>query len=308
MAIKITYFIIGVLILGLFTGCVEQQTDNNPPTTETEIGSIDFQVTDKVTETFSHVNVTFSEIRLFNQTDNDNSYIVAVSDQTTVDLVSLNLSDINASLGIAEIEVGNYSKLWMNVTKCIGILNATGEQVNITVPSGWLKIQQLHLFNIEKGNNTILIDIDLEDSIHTFHNGQEYKFIPVISRIEYRHEHKLQFREQNKSSIKNMVGNRKPVIDLVINDTIVKNKINLDVNTSYTFNASASIDLDGDSLTYTWDFGDGSNATGSVVTDTYEEEGTYQLWLTVSDGTDDATYHVIIQVGNKGKGNNGNGN
>jgi hypothetical protein len=306
MNYKIIYVIIGILMVGLFTGCVEQQTDDNTPSTEVELGSIDFQVTDKVTTDFSHVNVTFSEIRLFNQTENDSSYIVAVSNPKTVDLISLNLSDMNASLGIAEIEAGNYSKLWLNVTKCIGILNETGEQVNITVPSGWLKIQQLHLFNIEKGNNTILVDIDLEDSIHSFHGGQEYKFIPVISRLEFKHEHKIQFREQNKSKIKNMVGNRKPVIDLVINDTIVKNKISLDVNTSYTFNASASIDLDGDTLNYSWDFGDGSNATGSVVNHTYDVENTYQLWLTVSDGTDTASYHVVVQVGNKGKGNNGN--
>ena len=304
---KNLFFIAILVVIGLTAGCVEQETNGDLPATEVETSTIDFKVTDKVTEDFTHVNVTFSEIRLFNQTEDNNSYIVAVSEPKTVDLISLNLSDINASLGVAEIEAGNYSKLWLNVSNCTGTLNATGEEVNITVPSGWLKIQQLHLFNLSKGNHTILIDIDLESSIHTFHGGEEYKFIPVISRIEHRHEHKLRFKEEDKNKIKNMVGNRKPAIDILINDTLVKNAISLELNTTYTFNASGTIDLDGDSLTYSWDFGDGNVSTGPVVTHVYDEEGRYQLWLTVDDGSDEARYHIVVKIENQGHGNN-NGN
>lgn len=301
---------IGLIFLAC--GCVEESGDIGGTTVEKS--SVEFKVTDKVTETFDHVNVTFSEIRLFNQTEDDDSYITVVSAEKTVDLVALNLSNINATLGVAEIEVGNYSKLWINVTNAVGVLNATGEEVNITVPSGWLKIQQLHLFNITKGNDTIVVDIDLENSL--FYHGGEYKFVPVISRIDHLHENKLKFRENNHSRIKNMVGNRKPVIDLLINATIVKNNVYLDGNVTYEFNASGSIDLDeGDVLTYTWDFGDGENATGSVVTHKYsEDKNTYQLWLTVSDGTDDAKYHITVKInkstgnGNSENGNQGNGN
>ncbi|MFO8077015.1 MAG: DUF4382 domain-containing protein [Thermoplasmatota archaeon] len=304
---KLLIVLISMMII-LTLGCVEQETNDDVIDTKTETSFVDFKVTDKVTEDFDNVYVTFSEIRLFNQTEENNSSIVAISTPTTVDLISLNLSQINASLGIAEIESGNYSKLWLNVTNCSGVLNSTGEQVNITVPSGWLKIQQLHLFNVTKGNHTILIDIDLENSIHTFHGGEEYKFIPVISKIEHRHEQKLQFKIHDKNQIKNMVGNRKPAIDLLINDTLVKNKITLEVNTTYIFNATGTIDLDEDSLTYTWDFGDGENATGPVVTHSYAENDTYQLWLTVTDGTAESTHHVTVKVGTPGKENKpGNG-
>ena len=317
MKIKIIGVLIIVVLLVLTSGCVEEEpTDGGE--TEANTASVTFQVADKVTDDFDSVNVTFSEIRLFYQSEDDNeSYESVMSEEKTVDLINLNLSNINATLGVAEIEVGNYSKLWINVTNAVGVLNSTGDEVNITVPSGWLKIQQLHMFNFTQGNHTITVDIDLESSIHTFHGGEEYKFIPVISMLEHKHEKELKFREHDKSKIKNMVGNRKPVIDIYINDTVVKNTINLDGNVSYEFNASATLDLDGDSLTYEWDFRDGTNASGAVVNHAYAEgKENYQVYLTVSDGEAEAQEHFLAKVdignsgngnGNSDNGNNGNG-
>ena len=291
MKMKIVAICIAVGFFVLACGCTEEET-------AVETGTVEFLVTDKVTDVFDHVNITFSEIRLFLPDEDDNeSYIIVMSEPKTVDLVYLNLSQINETLGVAEIEVGNYSKLWINVSDAVGVLNGTNVSKNITVPSGWLKIQQLHLFNISKGNNTITIDIDLENSIHTFHGGEEYKFIPVISSLEHSHEHELQFREHNKSKIQNMQGNRKPAIDILINGSLVKNTVTLSANVTYEFNASATLDLDGDELNFTWDFGDGTNATGSVVNHSYAgDQNTYQLWLTVDDGTDEARWHVTVRI------------
>jgi len=50
-----------------------------------------------------------------------------------------------------------------------------------------------------------------------------------------------------------------------------------------TFDASASSDPDGDSLTYLWDFGDGGRAAGKVVQHTYKDAGEYVVILTVTD-------------------------
>ena len=51
-----------------------------------------------------------------------------------------------------------------------------------------------------------------------------------------------------------------------------------------TFNVSAT-DPDGDSLTYTINFGDGTaNGSGSQVVHTYAEQGTYTATATVNDG------------------------
>jgi hypothetical protein len=306
------YILAGCIIVGLLvalSGCVEEKPkEGDGEEVPTDTSFVEFKVTDKVTEVFDHVNITFSEIRLFNQTEDNESYITVVSDPTTVDLVYLNLSNINASLGVAEIKVGNYSKLWINVSKAVGVLNSTGEEVNISVPSGWLKIQQLHMFNVTKGNHTITVDIDLENSIHEFHGGEEYKFIPVISSIEHHHEKKLKFREHQHSKLKNMVGNRKPAIDLLVNGSVVTKKVTLESDIEYEFNASGTLDLDGDELTYSWDFGDGTEDTGAIVNHNYTNESiTYQLWLTVSDGTEYAKYHIVVKIDtSKGKGNGPN--
>jgi len=50
-----------------------------------------------------------------------------------------------------------------------------------------------------------------------------------------------------------------------------------------TFNASTSYDLDGWIVSYFWDFGDGTNATGIVVNHAYADDGTYNVTLTVTD-------------------------
>ena len=54
-----------------------------------------------------------------------------------------------------------------------------------------------------------------------------------------------------------------------------------------SFNADGK-DPDGDALKYTWDFGDGSTATGKSVTHTYAKGGSYTAKVTVDDGAGSA--------------------
>lgn len=77
----------------------------------------------------------------------------------------------------------------------------------------------------------------------------------------------------------------------------------IDHNTSLaggtvTFNSTAT-DADDDTLTYTWAFGDDvGNSTLADPEYTYTANGTYTVTLTVSDGTDTATWTDDIVVGN----------
>jgi PKD repeat protein len=64
-----------------------------------------------------------------------------------------------------------------------------------------------------------------------------------------------------------------------------------------SFDGSGSYDPDGDALSYTWDFGDGNQATGINVSHTYQFVGSYKATLIVSDGLGGtATDHVVISV------------
>lgn len=73
-------------------------------------------------------------------------------------------------------------------------------------------------------------------------------------------------------------GNRPPTAEAVITNDPASAR-------SFTFDASRSVDLDGDTMTYAWDFGDGTGATGARVTHAYAGTGTQPLTarLTVTD-------------------------
>jgi PKD repeat protein len=71
------------------------------------------------------------------------------------------------------------------------------------------------------------------------------------------------------------------------------------VGGNITFDASASNDSDGTIVSYEWDFGDGSTASGQVVTHTYSEPGGYSVALTVTDNdglTNSTSQTVTVQI------------
>ncbi len=56
------------------------------------------------------------------------------------------------------------------------------------------------------------------------------------------------------------------------------------VNRPLSFDASASSDPDGDTLQFTWDFGDGGSGLGATPSHTYVRPGLYQAAVTVQQG------------------------
>jgi PKD repeat protein len=52
---------------------------------------------------------------------------------------------------------------------------------------------------------------------------------------------------------------------------------------SVTFDAASSSDADGDIVSYTWDFGDGAQASGPTQVHTFDNPGTFATRLTVTD-------------------------
>jgi parallel beta-helix repeat protein len=74
------------------------------------------------------------------------------------------------------------------------------------------------------------------------------------------------------------------------------------VNSTTTFDGSASNDSDGNITIYAWDFGDGTNGNGKITTHTYGKVGNYTVTLTVTDDDGktnvDTTYAVITEKPN----------
>lgn len=88
-------------------------------------------------------------------------------------------------------------------------------------------------------------------------------------------------------------ANRAPVAAAIGNPTNGPAPLNV------AFDATGSSDPDGDALTFSWNFGDGTTGTGATPTHTYAQAGTYNAVVTVSDGRGgSATATVRIDAGN----------
>lgn len=73
---------------------------------------------------------------------------------------------------------------------------------------------------------------------------------------------------------------------------------------SVSFSASGSTDADGDPLTYSWNFGDGTSASGISASHIYTTKGTYTAIVSVSDGKAISTASISIVVTQSGGNNN----
>ncbi|WP_298313480.1 cellulase family glycosylhydrolase [uncultured Aquimarina sp.] len=74
------------------------------------------------------------------------------------------------------------------------------------------------------------------------------------------------------------------------------NIISGDAPLTVSFDGSTSSDPDGDTLTFNWNFGDGTTATGESISHLFTDFGEYQVVLTVSDGTLSDTETLTITV------------
>jgi PKD repeat protein len=99
---------------------------------------------------------------------------------------------------------------------------------------------------------------------------------------------------QNSNTVRIRVANVPPTVDLTA--------VGDDVAEGSQVGLSATVaDPGADTLTYTWDFGDGDTAEDEdldAVNHTWAQEGTYTVRLTVEDGTDSTTDSIVVNVVN----------
>jgi len=74
-----------------------------------------------------------------------------------------------------------------------------------------------------------------------------------------------------------------------------------------TFDGTGSTDPDGDILTYSWEFGDGATGTGLNPDHIYDSAGTYEVNLTVSDGSLTNTSSITATISESDIDSDGDG-
>ncbi len=223
-------------------------------------------ISDAPSDNFTHINVTFSQVKIHKQgDDNDSGWILFDTENSTVDLIYLHEQNLSEALGVQNLSVGNYSKLWIVVDSATGVLTETGENVTFDVPSGDLKIQQS--FVIKEGNTTIDVEIDLERSVLYVPQGGVYKLLPVISTVKVDHDDDDEDDDEEEEELEVDAGDD---YEGIVNETI-----------QFEGNATGGVEP----YEWYWEFGDGDNSTMKDPEHSYNETGEYTATLTVTDDT-----------------------
>jgi hypothetical protein len=278
-----TGFIVSLLIL---SGCIQEKEPENGGTTEPENGGTTGEqlsfttvlISDAPSDNFSHINVTFSQVKIHKYgNDNDSGWIVFDMKPKTIDLIYLHENNLSEELGVKNISVGTYSKLWIVVDAATGFLKETGEEIPFDVPSGDLKVQQS--FEIRKGNTTIDVELDLDRSLLYVPQGGVYKLRPQLGKMRIKYDKDDDDKKDEEDEFHVDAGG----------------PYGAEVNETIQFNGSAENGVE--PYAWYWDFGDGYNSTEQKPEHAYGAVGNYTATLTVTDdeGTvaaDNATVEI----------------
>jgi chitodextrinase len=278
----------GLVSLALIlSGCVqEKETENgdiidpeNGGTTGAEMSFTTVLISDAPSDNFSHINVTFSQVKIHKYGDeNDSGWILFEMEPKTIDLIYLHENNLSEELGVKNISVGTYSKLWIVVDGATGVLKETGEELTFDVPSGDLKIQQS--FEIKEGNTTIDVELDLDRSLLYVPQGGVYKLRPQLGKMKINYDKDGEDKKDDDEKEEDeLVADAGDDYDGEVNETI-------------QFNGSAEGGVE--PYTWYWDFGDGYNSTEQNPTHAYLEVGEYNVTLTVTDDIGNTTYDDAI--------------
>jgi hypothetical protein len=172
-ASKTSVLVIGVAVIVALAALGAYLIVNN----SSKMGTVSIYVKDLPDE-WSHVNVTFSEVKIHEASaGNESGWHTLELQNQTIDLASLvNVSKLLAS---GNVSVGKYTQIRLVVVSVTGVMT-NGTHVNFTVPSGELKTT--HPFNVtEDQTQALVLDIDLSQSI--VHNSSGWIFTPVVGSI-----------------------------------------------------------------------------------------------------------------------------
>jgi hypothetical protein len=221
-------------------------------------------ISDAPSDNFNHINVTFSQVKVHKYgDDNESGWILFDMEPKTIDMIYLHENNLSEELGVQNISVGNYSKLWIVVDSATGVLKETGEEIIFDVPSGTLKVQQS--FEIKKGNTTIDVELDLDRSVLYVPQGGVYKLRPQLGKMKIDYDHDEDEEDEEEEEFKADAGDE---YEAEVNETI-----------EFEGKAEGGVEP----YNWSWDFGDGNSSTEQNPEYAYNATGTYTATLTVTD-------------------------
>lgn len=149
--------------------------------------------------------------------------------------------------------------------------------------------------NMTEEGDLDLIEPFLEDQL-ILSSPMDMEFGPdgAMYVLEYGTRWFAENSDARLIKIEYQAGNRTPVAKIDLVETYGAAPFEV------PFSAAGSIDPDdGDQLSYTWDFGDGSTGSGEAVSHRYAEPGSYTASLTVTDDHGASQQRTVeIHVGN----------
>ena len=155
-------------------------------TTETPTGTLLMQMTDAPPElniTKALVTISDVEVHLAEADEEENAtteagWFTVVEEAKTFDLIAI--EDVKEFLGTAELSVGKYTQIRLNIIEALVTINGT--EYDLTIPSKTVKL--VKAFNIEPNETTTLtLDFDAQESIHSA-GKDKYIMRPTIKVIQ----------------------------------------------------------------------------------------------------------------------------
>ncbi len=168
------YLLVGVAFAVLTAGCTAGQQASG------EDGRAVFTVTDAAADmgAVSEVRVTVDRVRVHSEAE---GWTTVSSSSETYDLLELKASNTQKLFADADIDAGEYTKLWLDISNVV-VVDGEGEH-DATLPSGTLRMQSD--FVVEPNTTaTATFDFVADESLHVTGNG-EYIMAPVV-RVETR--------------------------------------------------------------------------------------------------------------------------
>ncbi len=140
-------------------------------------GTLTIQVRDAPTN-FSHVVVTFSEVRVHRaDASNESGWVNLTLAVSTIDFMSL--GNLTKVLALDKVPAGKYTQIRIVVDSASGT-TAGGGSIALTIPDRILKTDTP--FDLKAGGTTtVTLDFDLAHSIHQA--GTTWIFSPVLGSI-----------------------------------------------------------------------------------------------------------------------------